>query len=135
LCSLGRLDWALPHFTPEVYWAPLDPAPLPDEMVKKYNGTSVAIVGWEIDQVRRTPSGDVSVPISASYNHHYTSTMIGAGARFEKIMLDGPDDPRAAGLDDRAISFVLWPRWITSQSSPDHYVWMAGEQSVCSNAR
>lgn len=42
------------------------------------------------------PNGeDVSVPISASYNHHYGVTMIGASARFKKIQLDGPDDPRA----------------------------------------
>jgi len=82
----------------QVWWKPLETIPMPEEMVKKYNGTGMAIVGWEIDQVRRTPNGDVSVPISASYNHHYTSQLIGAGARFRKIMLDGPDDPRAAGL-------------------------------------
>jgi hypothetical protein len=56
----------------------------------------MAIVGWEIDQVRKGagPNGeDVSVPISASYNHHYVSHMAGAAARFKKIWLDGPDDP------------------------------------------
>jgi len=37
------------------------------------DGKGMAIVGWEIDQVRRTPQGDVSVPISASYNHHYNA--------------------------------------------------------------
>ena len=42
------------------------PVPLPDEIVRRYNGSGMAIVGWEIDQVRRTPKGDVSVPISAS---------------------------------------------------------------------
>lgn len=63
---------------------------LPDEIVKKYNGSAMAIVGWEIDQVRRTPEGDVSVPISASYNHHYVSQMIGADASFRKVKVDGP---------------------------------------------
>jgi hypothetical protein len=55
----------------------------------------MAIVGWEIDQVRRTPAGDVSVPISASYNHHFGSVMIGAQSSFRKVLLEGPNDPLA----------------------------------------
>ena len=54
------------RYTPQVWWAPLAPVDL-GELAKKYEGKSVAIVGWEIDQVQRTPNGDVSVPISASY--------------------------------------------------------------------
>eukprot|EP01050_Picozoa_sp_SAG11_P020382 SAG11_NODE_3426_length_2455_cov_1.512309_1_plen_339_part_10 len=82
----------------QVWWSPLAPAPFPPHIVKKYAGKGMAIVGWEIDQVRKGagPGGeDVSVPISASYNHHYGVQMIGASARFNKIMLDAPDDPRA----------------------------------------
>ena len=77
----------------QVWWSPLKPAPMPDAMVKKYAGKAMAIVGWEIDQVRRTPDGDVSVPISATYNHHYVSGVIGAKARFRKVVLSGEDDP------------------------------------------
>lgn len=77
----------------QVWWQALAPAELPAEIVKKYNGTGMAVVGWEIDQVRRTPDGDVSVPISASYNHHFGSTIIGAAASFRKVTLDGPADP------------------------------------------
>jgi len=79
----------------QVWWAPLDPTPLPAEIVAKYNGKGMAIVGWEIDQVRRTPNGDVSVPISASYNHHFGSQIIGAGTSFRKKLFSGPDDPEA----------------------------------------
>eukprot|EP00756_Hemistasia_phaeocysticola_P032008 Hpha_TRINITY_DN16387_c2_g1::TRINITY_DN16387_c2_g1_i3::g.62124::m.62124 len=82
----------------QVWWSPLAPTKLPEEMVQKYAGKGMAIVGWEIDQVQKTPEGDVSVPINANYNHHYTSVVIGAGARFKKVMLDGPDDPRADDL-------------------------------------
>jgi hypothetical protein len=83
----------------QVWWAPLAPAPLPEEMVKKYAGKDVAIVGWEIDQVIRNDDGtDTSVPINACYNHHYNSNMIGAAAEFKKIWLAGPEDPRAADL-------------------------------------
>ena len=41
---------------------------------------------------------DVSVPISASYNHHYNLNIIGAASRFKKVNLTGPDDPNAAVL-------------------------------------
>jgi hypothetical protein len=82
----------------QVWWSPLAPTPFPDDIVRRYNGSKMAVVGWEIDQVRRTAEGDVSVPISASYNHHYMSQLIGAGASFHKVQLDGPDDPRAAEL-------------------------------------
>ena len=69
----------------QVWWQPLDPVDFPADIVRKYNGTGMAIVGWEIDQVRRTPDGDVSVPISASYNHHFVGAIIGEGARFRKV--------------------------------------------------
>lgn len=92
----------------QVWWKPLEPVLLPVDMVRRYNGTGMAIVGWEIDQVRRTADGDVSVPISASYNHHYVAQMIGAGARFKKVKLDGPADPRAASLSASGHGHVSW---------------------------
>jgi hypothetical protein len=55
------------HYS-QVWWSPLAPSPLPAEVVAKYAGKKMAIVGWEIDQVRQTPEGDKSVPISATYN-------------------------------------------------------------------
>lgn len=82
----------------QVWWQPLAPVDLPSDIVKKYNGSAMAIVGWEIDQVRRTPDGDVSVPISACYNHHYVSVMIGAEARFRKVVAHGHDHPLAEKL-------------------------------------
>ena len=82
----------------QVWWQPLPPTKLPTEMVQKYANKKMAIVGWEIDQIVKTPSGDISVPISASYNHHYVSHIIGAGASFKRIKLDGPSDPRAKDL-------------------------------------
>eukprot|EP00966_Prymnesium_polylepis_P174408 4035575-Prymnesium_polylepis.1 len=59
----------------------------------------MAIVGWEIDQVRKTADGsEKSVPISATYNHHYVASMIGGEARYKQVQLDGPYDPRAQDL-------------------------------------
>lgn len=80
----------------QVFWKGLDPVDLPEEIVKKYDGKGMAVVGFEMDQVRRTPDGDVSVPITVAYNHHFESQMTGAKSRMEKITFDGPDDPRIA---------------------------------------
>ena len=83
----------------QVWWAPLAPVDFPAEMVQKYAGKDMAIVGWEIDQVRVLPDGtQQSVPISATYNHHYNAQIIGANAKFKKVYLTGPDDPHAAEL-------------------------------------
>ena len=79
----------------QVWWHGLAPVDFPPEIVKKYNGTGMAIVGWEIDQVRRTSEGDVSVPINALYNHHFNGVIIGKEASFRKVTLTGPDDPLA----------------------------------------
>ena len=84
----------------QVWWAPLDPVNFPETMVKKYANRSVAIVGWEIDQVIRGNSSenDISVPINANYNHHYVASVIGGDASFQKIRLSGPRDPRLKTL-------------------------------------
>lgn len=81
----------------QVWWKPLEPVELPSDVVEKYAGKGMAILGWEIDQVLQTVDGedDISVPISASYNHHYSAVMIGAEASFRKVEFDGPDDPLA----------------------------------------
>lgn len=75
----------------QVFWTSLSPAPLPDWFVRKYAGKAVAIIGWEIDQVRKGagPNGeDISVPISASYNHHYNLNIVGSSSRFKKVMTE-----------------------------------------------
>ncbi len=100
--SFDVLTPAITTLYSQVWWAPLAPVDLPAEMVQKYANRSVAIVGWEIDQVQQTPHGDLSVPISASYNHHYVAQISGAGSNFEKVMLSGPNDPLAAQVCERA---------------------------------
>jgi hypothetical protein len=41
--------------------------------------------------VRKTPEGDVSLPINVAYNHHYGAQMLGSGSRMERVPYD-PDD-------------------------------------------
>jgi hypothetical protein len=66
---------------------------LPDAIVKRFEGKVMAIVGIEMDQVRRTPAGDVSLPINVAYNHHHNTAIVGKGARMEEV---AHGDPRVA---------------------------------------
>ena len=57
----------------QVFWKGLDPVDLPPEIVERYRGKGMAIVGFEMDQVRRVPSKanasvleDVSVPLTVA---------------------------------------------------------------------
>ena len=90
---------AMTTYYSQVWWSPLAPVALPKEVVAKYANKKMAIVGWEIDQIRYKADGtEVSVPISVTYNHHYNANMIGAAQRFKKVMLSGPNDPHMAEL-------------------------------------
>lgn len=82
----------------QVFWTGLPAVPLPADIVSRYHGKGMAVVGFEVDQVRKTPKGDVSVPINVAYNHHFESNMVGANARLEKIQFTGPDDARLLKL-------------------------------------
>ncbi|KAK3262691.1 hypothetical protein CYMTET_28467 [Cymbomonas tetramitiformis] len=72
----------------QVFWKGLPPVPLPADVVERYAGKGMAVVGFEMDQVRRTATGDVSVPISVAYNHHFESTMVGSKARLQRMDVD-----------------------------------------------
>ena len=63
----------------QVWWAGLKPLPLPKKIVEQFAGGKVmAVVGFEVDQVIRVSQNgdqDISVPISAAYNHHYSGSL------------------------------------------------------------
>merc|ERR1712223_1850227 len=69
----------------EVYWTMMDPVPLDQEIIDKFKGKTLAIVGYETDQVMRTASGDVSVPITHAYNHHYCAYMSGSLSEMRSV--------------------------------------------------
>ena len=60
--------------------------------------TRIVDVGGQVRKGAGKNGEDISVPISASYNHHYNLNIIGAASRFKKVNLTGPDDPNAAVL-------------------------------------
>ena len=56
----------------EVYWTMMDPVSLDKDLVARFQGKTMAIVGYETDQVIVTEGQpDVSVPITHAYNHHF----------------------------------------------------------------
>merc|ERR1719433_838916 len=58
----------------QVFWTRLPTVPLPKEIVERFDGKAMAVVGFEMDQVRKLPDGtEQSIPISYAYNHHFES--------------------------------------------------------------
>lgn len=77
----------------QVFWTTLS-NDLPQDIVDRFAGKAMAIVGYEIDQVRKTPEGDVSVPITLAYNHHHDTAVVGTGSHMETM---DRNDPRIKG--------------------------------------
>ena len=84
----------------QVWWAALPPVDLSQDVIDRYaDGGVMAMIGIECDQVRRIDGRDISVPINAAYNHHFTATLAGAKTSLEKLVFTGADDPRRAEFD------------------------------------
>jgi hypothetical protein len=75
----------------QVWWKTLPTVPLPPELVSRFDKRAMAIVGYETDSVRRTPRGDVSVPINMAYNHHHDVYLTGKHSRRERVPYDPLD--------------------------------------------
>lgn len=95
-CARRREEAAdsLPHVADgEVFWRGLPAAPVPDAIQKRFAGKTIAITGYEQDQVIRhdlnDSSKDQSVPIYWAYNHHYVAWLKGKHATM--VELDGTD--------------------------------------------
>jgi hypothetical protein len=93
----------------QVWWASTS-NPLPDDIVRRFHGSAIAIVGLEMDQVRRTPQGDVSVPISVAYNHHHDTAVVGKGAHLVEVERD---DPRFVNAGRKHIRLSGMKAWLT----------------------
>lgn len=70
----------------EVYWTMMPPVELPETIVKRFADKTIAIVGYEVDQVFVNPDGSESpVPITWAYNHHYEAYLRNAKASFMSV--------------------------------------------------
>merc|ERR1719412_3310724 len=70
----------------EVYWTMMDPVSLDKDLVARFQGKTMAIVGYETDQVIVTEGQpDVSVPITHAYNHHFEAYLSGSLSEMRKV--------------------------------------------------
>ena len=70
----------------DVYWTMMDPVKLPENIINRFKGKTMAMVGYEQDQVFKTDKGDISVPITWSYNHHYEGYLLGSKSKLITII-------------------------------------------------
>ena len=90
----------------QVFWKGLPPVDLPPSIVSQFKNKGMAVVGFEMDQVRRVKQKDgtvldVSVPINVVYNHHFESKMIGSAAKFKHVVFTGKKDPRLLKVKEK----------------------------------
>ena len=61
----------------QVYWRMMDEVPLPQNIIDRFENKVMAVVGYEVDQVRTNSDGlDVPLPITHAYNHHYAAWLV-----------------------------------------------------------
>lgn len=90
----------------QVFWTMMEPVPLPDEIVKQFANKTMAITGYEADQVMKAPNGDVPVPINHAYNHHYVAWLNSEHAEMHEV-----DVPRDASAADHAMAHGASKYW------------------------
>jgi rubredoxin len=81
----------------EVCWRTLPGVPLPADIRAKYANSSMAVVGFEVDVLRRNPATNKteSVPAYQSYNHHYGVQLHSSAV---KLRTDANGQPTGADM-------------------------------------
>ena len=84
----------------QVWWAALPTVDLPADIQARFNNSAMAIIGYEVDQVRKAGDKDVdgsilkedvSVPINVAYNHHHDAYFTGRHSQMAKVPYDPKD--------------------------------------------
>jgi len=91
----------------QVFWTMMDPVPLDPDLVTRFKGKTMALVGYETDQVMRTPEGDVPVPITWAYNHHFVAYMSGAYSQLQQLQGEELTNPGMANHGAEATYMTL----------------------------
>ena len=91
----------------QVFWTMMDPVPLDPDLVARFKGKTMALVGYETDQVMRTPEGDVPVPITWAYNHHFVAYMSGAYSELQQLQGEDLKNPGMANHGAQATYMTL----------------------------
>ena len=87
-------------FYSQVWWSGLPEVQLPEDIRRRFNDSAMAILGYEVDQVRKkgdrdvdgSPlAEDVSVPINVAYNHHHDAYFTGRHSEMRKVRYNRRD--------------------------------------------
>lgn len=79
----------------QVVWTSLPAVDLPADIVSKYATSTMAVVGFEVDVLRKNAAGELeSVPAYQSYNHHY-----GVNLHSNAVSLKLDADGNPTGVD------------------------------------
>eukprot|EP00941_MAST-03F_sp_MAST-3F-sp1_P004163 g4163.t1 len=79
----------------EVYWKMMDPVELPAEIVERFNGKVMAIVGYEQDQIGYDPvakKDTIPIKINHAYNHHYIIYLSSEGKFVKFVEVDATEE-------------------------------------------
>jgi hypothetical protein len=70
----------------EVYWTQMPDVTLPPEIVARFANSTIAITGYETDQMMLLPNGtEAPLSINWVYNHHYVFSLLGAKAQMKLV--------------------------------------------------
>jgi len=109
----------------QVWWAALPAVRLPQNVIDHFNDKTMAVVGFELDQVRQLPNGSYeSLPMTFAYNHHFESNMVGKYSRMEKVKITGPNDERLSDMQRSMGGHGIpepWKKeaWVVRDLKPD----------------
>jgi hypothetical protein len=96
----------------QVYWTMMEGTPLPPDIVSRFNKKTMAVVGYECNQIAETADGkEYPIPINAAYNHHHGSYLKSSNAVLKKV----PAPPGFAGHMDGDGSV-----WYAEDQRPQH---------------
>lgn len=85
----------------EVYWTMMDPVPLNRDLVGRFQGKTMAIVGYESDQVIvNEGKSDISVPITHAYNHHFEAYLSGSLSHMKKVEGEEAEEAINTGMNN-----------------------------------
>ena len=105
----------------QVFWTGFEPVALPKEIVSRFDGKGMSIVGFELDQVRELEGGgEERVPINVAYNHHFESHMVGKKSKIEKLKVSGPDDPRLSHMMHGYPEPWKGEAWVVTDLAPEN---------------
>ena len=71
-----------------VFWTVMEPVSLPQNIINRFNGKPMPIVGYEMDQLFLD---NTSVPITWAYNHHYAAYLYESEQQFSVLSHNIPE--------------------------------------------